>query len=578
MKQYSLALLVALAITSCDSSSPENSSQPAAASIGITATTPSTVDPISTNTQITGELMLQNNGESASDITIKVRDSVITASMLNNGEFALDLPKQDEERTVTLDITGSNVINKSMAVTIPALAEEVSIDATLAGRTDPITFNLDAGGELQNPMSPTRTRVTVPANAFQFLDGSNATGNAQVSITEIDITDLQGDSAWAPNLVGIAEGMVDVSALTTFGMSDFHFSQDGKDLQLRPGVTANISMDLISPYTMLDGEEFPSPAYEGGVMPLWHYDVTDMIWKEESQATVIADNQSISGFRMAGEVSHFSTWNIDAVTPSLLANVIVRLIDEQGAPRNDLTVTTYQTTARIPPAEGAGWHHEASWSNTKQMTPTSNQITVLGNTDTRARSIELNSWLTGYTIMEFLIDNVMVEGKGQINEYPLRRKKIFNDFDGDNTIVIEIVVDEDGTPTEPPEIEPEPPEVDPDPTPRKAVNIQVEIINLYGAVLDDYSVESFTVTALSTSGWANHQELTPNFNEMTVEANDQRRLDSVEDKVSITFTLSEVVIRDQPDLQLLLPSPLTKVFSTLDNDNTVTFRVAVQDQ
>jgi hypothetical protein len=155
----------------------------------------------------------------------------------------------------------------------------IKISADIAGRLPPITFNLDNGGGMTNLLSPTRVSVAVPANAFESTDGTLAIGDAEVSITEIDIEDLNGEGAWAPNLFGIGEGMSEESVLATFGMSDFHFSQDGRDLQLRPGMTATIKTDMLTTVVIPKGETLAIEAAEGMLIPIGYYDTEDMIRK-----------------------------------------------------------------------------------------------------------------------------------------------------------------------------------------------------------------------------------------------------------------------------------------------------------
>ena len=150
-----------------------------------------------------------------------------------------------------------------------------------------------------------------------------ATGDVQVSITEIDIQDLDGDSAWAPQMLGLRENATSESALVSFGMADFTFTQNGQELQLRDGMLATLKMDL--PVTA-DGNIFPGPVEAGDVIPLWYYDDEAMIWKEEGQATIIADASSASGYSWTGQVSHFSTWNCDDILGTATVNVFLSLI------------------------------------------------------------------------------------------------------------------------------------------------------------------------------------------------------------------------------------------------------------
>jgi hypothetical protein len=78
---------------------------------------------------------------------------------------------------------------------------------------------------------------------------------AEVSISELDILDLEADHSWAPNFIGIAEGQSERIAITTFGMSEFHFSQNGQELDFRTGINATLSKDLALPYVITNGDD-----------------------------------------------------------------------------------------------------------------------------------------------------------------------------------------------------------------------------------------------------------------------------------------------------------------------------------
>jgi hypothetical protein len=366
VKKYSFLLLTALVLSACDGSGVGINSGvdvPAAANpdVSVDVSEPAAQNPggetevvelISRNSRIDGEIKLHNDVVATSEISIKIRGTNVSGMMQTNGKFKLELPQVDTQQSVILDISGSGVIPNSVAVIIPAEAVRVVISADIAARSPPITFNLDNGGEMANLLSPTRVSVAVPANAFEFADGTLAIGDAEVSITEIDIEDLNGEGAWAPNLFGIGEGMSEESVLATLGMSDFHFSQDGKDLQLRPGMAATIKTDMLTTVVIPKGETLAVEAAEGMLIPLWYYDTVDMIWREDGESVVVTDSESESGFSLSGQVSHFTTWNHDFVVPWTTIFVNVRLVDEDGQLYPGLSVSSHTATASIVSAQG----------------------------------------------------------------------------------------------------------------------------------------------------------------------------------------------------------------------------------
>ena len=389
---------------------------------------------------IGGNVSLLNDATDAGPINVSLRNLGTDATVQSNGDFTLSVTPSTEAREEIIDITGPGIVDKNITITIPPSTGDVEVNTTVSPRSAPIAFNLESATILQNPTSETRTSVSVPANAFQLPDGSIATGNAEVTITEVDISDFDADNTWAPNLVGIREGMTEPTAIVTFGMSEFHFTQNGQDLQLRPGVEATISMDLVSPHVMHEDDTISSDATDGDTMPLWHFDSTEGIWREEGEVTVTADATSASGFRASGTVSHFSWWNIDVWTPFMEGKIVITLVDEEGNPYvDDVEVESYTTTARIAAVDARPHDGYYSWSNTVHMTPTNNSMIVLANAANRA-SLIANGSVTGYTRMEVIVENLRVVGYGTVENITRSQFKEFHNYNGDDTVVFEVPV------------------------------------------------------------------------------------------------------------------------------------------
>ena len=435
-------VIASLVVSACGSSSNGNTVPVGSSNTSVESTNGPT------SSSVNGVINLMNAENSTAELAISVRNADVSGTVQPSGEFTIELPISDTERTVTLDISGDDVIPKSVIAHIPANSEMIRVNADVAARTPALTFDLDEGGVLRNSQSPTNISVTVPANAFQLPDGTVATEEAQVSITEIDITDLYGESSWAPGLVGIPVGSTEPSAIRTFGMADFHFTQNGQKLQLRPGMEATIAMDFIDPVMMTTGSNYAVEAVAGATMPLWHHDPSAMVWKEEGFATISANDGSNSGFSASGNVSHFSTWNIDWRVPFVEAAVIVELVDLLGRTRSDLTVESYTTEVRVPAEDGEAhgviadrYAYDPDWISTKQMTPSNNKIDVLSNNADRQRDIDNpDLWITDWLYMEFRLSNVIVRELGVVDMVPDVVRKIFRETDNDHSIVIQVVI------------------------------------------------------------------------------------------------------------------------------------------
>jgi hypothetical protein len=187
--------------------------------------------------------------------------------------------------------------------------------------------------------------IDFPANAF-VMEGTSTAYNGQVKVTArlynpdqpnfgltIPGGDLKGKNSNGENVNLYSFGMMDV---TIAGSS-------GEALQLVTGLTATITFPIAS------SQSATAPA----TIPLWYLDETDATWKEDGQATKIGNNY-------VGEVSHFTTWNVDWQGPS--STITGRVVDCTNTPVSNVEVTvdglgTVTTdangnyTASIP----AGW-------------------------------------------------------------------------------------------------------------------------------------------------------------------------------------------------------------------------------
>jgi PKD repeat protein len=173
--------------------------------------------------------------------------------------------------------------------------------------------------------------VVLPANAFVDAMGRPATGAATVTITPWDIT-RAADMAAFPGARNGRDANGNAVKLVSFGMMDVRVvGADGGPLQLAPGKTAQIRMDLPT-----DKDEAGEALSIGDVIPLWHFDVAQGLWVREGNGEVVASSTAPSGLAVAATVSHFSSWNWDRVL---------------GAGGVDSGAQAKQTTIRCLPAE-----------------------------------------------------------------------------------------------------------------------------------------------------------------------------------------------------------------------------------
>ncbi|MEZ4888730.1 MAG: hypothetical protein R3E32_28650 [Chitinophagales bacterium] len=150
------------------------------------------------------------------------------------------------------------------------------------------------GGKLTHESG---AQIELPANGVRYQNGATYTGSVEVVMSWIDPTSQDLTTQMVGDLSGIDSDGKQV-ALQTFGMLTVELlANNGEELQLKEGKTAMLS--------------FPVPteilAQAPPTIPLWYYDEELGTWVEEGSATLQ------DGFYV-GEVSHFSSWNVDVKT------------------------------------------------------------------------------------------------------------------------------------------------------------------------------------------------------------------------------------------------------------------------
>ncbi|MGB0385606.1 MAG: SdrD B-like domain-containing protein [Ardenticatenaceae bacterium] len=196
-----------------------------------------------------------------------------------DGSFELYVPRADDERYV---------INAEVFGYVPVSLIHVgtAIDMNLTLK-QPEQFEIDPSQDAL--VQDTRdTRISIPGGSLVDADGNPATGPLQALVYTYDLTQEE-----MPGDMSALDSNGEPLALESAGVFYAHFmDEEGNEYNLAPGTQADVSIPLDS------SAQWPN------VIPLWSYDETDGLWKEEGQATQ-------TNGRFAGSVSHFSYWNFD---------------------------------------------------------------------------------------------------------------------------------------------------------------------------------------------------------------------------------------------------------------------------
>ncbi len=189
------------------------------------------------------------------------------------------------------------------------------IPKTIAG-----TISGSTGGTVTLPNG---LSITLPATGMV-----NATTNAAYSGTvNVAAYWINPTSADLPRIMpGDLRGLNtngNLQLLTTYGMAAVELTGSGGELlQIATGKKATLS--LLIPPSILS----TAPA----TIPLWYFDETNGLWKQEGTATKTGNNY-------VGDVSHFSFWNCDRAVPYVMFNATIT--NSTGQPVSNALVKVF---------------------------------------------------------------------------------------------------------------------------------------------------------------------------------------------------------------------------------------------
>jgi hypothetical protein len=137
-------------------------------------------------------------------------------------------------------------------------------------------------------------RISIPANALVDADGNPPTGRVRVQVSTIDLRApdaMPGDSS-----ARLASGAIE--RMESFGAGTVEIDVRGRDYNLRPGATAQVTIPL-------DPDRFAAGGAPATI-PLLHYDESAGDWVEDGVANLVGDEY-------IGTVTHLSAINADIV-------------------------------------------------------------------------------------------------------------------------------------------------------------------------------------------------------------------------------------------------------------------------
>ncbi len=180
---------------------------------------------------------------------------------------------------------------------------------TLMKRAEPITFDAFSGGDFKVIDG---AGVSIPAESLQRSDGSIAAGEAQVYITPIDISDPISFRGFPGSFFGATAVDEEREPLFSYGVVDITFEQNGEQLQLVDGATAEVYLPLYATKSYQD-EDLEA----GDRIPMWYLDEESGLWIYESNGVVVENPIAPNELVLQANTSHFTAFNADINPPGL---------------------------------------------------------------------------------------------------------------------------------------------------------------------------------------------------------------------------------------------------------------------
>ena len=276
-------------------------------------------EPQSVTTTISGTVFDESN---APIVGAEIKSANQTAITNSSGGFTFSNIRVPKSRFV-VNATKSGYFDGSYA-DVPKANGTSNIKIYLMSAGIVQTVDAGTGGEatLQNG-----SKVKLDANSVVNSDGSNYTGNVNLSVGYLDPTS-ENFSSLIPG--GDMQAQTTNNTQTTlysYGIIRVDMKNDaGGDLEIKSGNQSEITVDI-------------PPSMEGSApatIPLWYYDDATGLWKEEGIATKQGD-------KYVGTVAHFSDWNCD--TPEGTATVRGLVVDCNSLPVPGINVQIGQASA-----------------------------------------------------------------------------------------------------------------------------------------------------------------------------------------------------------------------------------------
>ncbi len=239
-------------------------------------------------------------GVALAGVSVK-RGSSILGTTDANGSATIAIPTGASQ---TLLLSKDGYVDQVLALEFPVSNDPSNgtFNAVLLTAGTVQTVNASTGGMLK---AEDNAMLQLPAAGLETANGAPVTGDVQVSITPLDISNPDRARAFPGRLEAVTTTGEDVG-IVSLGMTDFTLTQNGQEVNLKPGSSAKVHIPLYANVN-LDG----SPINLGDTMPLWSMSEKTGEWVQEGLGVVVDTGNGSRA--LEATVTHFSIWNGDKV-------------------------------------------------------------------------------------------------------------------------------------------------------------------------------------------------------------------------------------------------------------------------
>ena len=281
------------------------------------------VDPVitgngTTNTTVAG-VVLNENKEPVAGATVTVHGNTTTTGA--GGEFIFNNITVPSTR-LFVNVTAAGYFNATKAEP-PRSGDVTNLKITMLAKTITHTINSVSGGSADLPNG---SKVEISPNSVVTSGGSVYNGTINMSVVYMDPTSVSFSETVQGGDMAALRSDSSSATLYSFGILKVLMEgTGGESLQLSNGSTSTVTTSI--PSSMVG--DAPSS------IPLWFFDETTGLWREEGTATKQGD-------KYVGSVSHFTDWNCDL--PGATASITGRVLDCTGQPLPGITLKVGQGT------------------------------------------------------------------------------------------------------------------------------------------------------------------------------------------------------------------------------------------